>query len=412
MSTAAATAPRTATAARPAWFWPAVGLAAALVLVVVGYLLTRGPRNEELPAAYGRRRGSTELVRSVNGTSVLAEMFRAADHRVTTFSRLSPRLKDFSTIVWAPDDFAPPTTEQREFLEEWLAGGDGLRTVVYIGRDYDAAVAYWEEVRPKAPPEDAAEIQRRLATAKADYSQARAKMPAKQYARWFTTKRDGQPREVRTLAGPWSDRIDASKCEITLRGRLEVPQTADAAPSDPAIPENFEPLLASKGDVLAMRVTDSEWESWKGEGQVIVLVNGSWVLNYPLVNHEHRKLAARLVNECGDLGKVAFVESGPGGPSVLEREPTSGEEPWPPYPLNAILVHLVVLGIVFCLARFPIFGRPRDLPSEPAADFGKHVAALGELLARSQDRNYAQARLAHYRELAKRDLGKSHLKRK
>jgi hypothetical protein len=75
-------------------------------------------------------------------------------------------------------------------------------------------------------------------------------------------------------------------------------------------------------------------------------------------------------------------------------------------------VHLAVLGLVFCLARFPIFGRPRDLPGEPAADFGKHVAALGELLARSQDRHYAQARLAHYRELAKRDSGKSHLKTK
>ena len=161
-----------------------------------------------------------------------------------------------------------------------------------------------------------------------------------------------------------------------------------------------------------MRVTDSGWDSWNGEGQVIVLANGSWVLNYPLVNHEHRKLAARLVNECGDPGKVAFVESDPGGPGVLEREPTSGEEPWPPYPLNAILVHLVVLGIVFCLARFPIFGRPRELPSEPAADFGKHVAALGQLLARSRDRHYAQSRLAQYRQIAERRSGRSHLKKK
>src|SRR5688500_10330085 len=102
MSTATATAPRIADRTRPAWFWPAVGLAAALALVVVGYLLTRGPRNEELPAAYGHRRGSTEVVRSVNGTSVLAEMFRAAGHRVTSFTRLSPRLEAFDTIVWAP----------------------------------------------------------------------------------------------------------------------------------------------------------------------------------------------------------------------------------------------------------------------------------------------------------------------
>jgi hypothetical protein len=184
---------------------------------------------------------------------------------------------------------------------------------------------------------------------------------------------------------------------------------ADRVAADPPIPANFEPLLTSEGELLAFRVTDeSKW----GDGQVIVLVNGSWTLNYPLVNHEHRKLAARLVNECGSPGKVAFVESSAGGPKVLEKEPSSGDEPWPPYPLNAILVHMTVLGIVFCLARFPIFGRPRELPSEPAADFGKHVGALGDLLARSQDRNYALARLMQYRELAKRDSGKSHLKKK
>jgi hypothetical protein len=80
--------------------------------------------------------------------------------------------------------------------------------------------------------------------------------------------------------------------------------------------------------------------------------------------------------------------------------------------LNAILVHMSVLGIVFCLARFPIFGRPRELPSEASADFGKHVGALGDLLSRSQDRNYALTRLMQYRELAKRDSGKSHLKGK
>ena len=33
---------------------------------------------------------------------------------------------------------------------------------------------------------------------------------------------------------------------------------------------------------------------------------------------------------------------------------------------------------------------------------GKHVAALGKLLARTKDRNYAHARLAQYRQVAER----------
>jgi hypothetical protein len=377
----------------------------------MGYALTGSPRNEQLASAYGRRRG-TDYSRSVSGTSVLAEMFRSAGHRVTTWTRLSPRINDCDVIVWAPDDFAPPAKEQREFLEDWLTKGDGGRVVVYIGRDYDAATAYWNKVQPTAPPEDATEIQRRLARAKAQHASDRAKMPVKHYARWFTAKRDGDRRDVKTLEGPWAAGIDASKCEISLEGRLDVPEQADITPSDAAIPENFEPLLSSEGDRLATRVTDPD--NWD-DGQVIVVANGSWLLNYPLVNHEHRKLAARLVNECGSPGKVGFLESSEGGPPVMNKEPSGDNSPlafMDVWPLNAIIVHLTVLGIIFCLARSPIFGRPRELPVEPAADFGKHVTALGELLARSQDQNYAQSRLHQYRELAKRDSGKSHLKSK
>jgi hypothetical protein len=398
---------------QPPWLWPAVGVPVALIVLLVGYALTATPSDESLPSNYGRRRGS-DYATSANGTAVLAEMFKAAGHRVTTFTRLSPKLKETDVIVWAPDDFEPPGTEQREFLEDWLAQGEDGRVVVYIGRDYDAASAYWAKVRPTAPAEDAAEIQRRLAQSKAEYAAQRAKMPVKKYARWFTAQRDGKRRDIRSLQGPWAGGIDAKKCEIVLAGRLVVPAQADKGASDPELPTHFEPLLTSEGDTLAFRV-ESEADEWN-DGQVIVLANGSWVLNYPLVNHEHRKLAARLVNECGSAGKVAFVESYAGGPPVLDKEPTSGASSplafMDVWPLNAIIIHLTVLGIIFCLARSPIFGRPRELPAESSADFGKHVTALGELLARSKDRNYAQGRLHQYRELAKRDSGKSHLKTK
>jgi hypothetical protein len=397
-----------ASGAAPVWLWPAVGLLAAVLLVIVGYGLRGGVRNETLPDGYGRRRG-TENVRSASGTSVLAEMFKAAGHRVTNASRLSPRLNESDILVWAPDDFEPPTTEQREFLEEWLGSGSG-RVLIYIGRDYDAAPDYWDHVLPTAPPEDQDEVRRRREFAKVAYKGRRAEMPDQQYARWFTVRRDKPVKKVTSLEGKWAAGIDPKKINIVLRGRLEIPAPADKGTADPEIPADFEPLLRSQGEMLATRVTDPAW----GDGEVIVLANGSWVLNYPLVNHEHRKLAARLVNECGAAaGKVTFIESGPGGPPVLDREPSDGDSPlafMDVWPINAIIIHLTILGIVLCLARSPIFGRPRDLPTEPAADFGKHVAALGELLARTQDRNYAQGRLLHYRQLAKRESGKSHRK--
>ncbi len=397
---------------RPAWLLPAIGVGVALVVLAVGYWMTATPADESLPDSYGRRRGAG-FGPSASGTAALAEMFKKAGHRVQTFTRLSPKLNEADVIVWAPDDFEPPGSPQREFLENWLAEGEG-RVVVYIGRDYDAASAYWAKVRPTVRAEDAAEVQRRLARAKADYSAARAKMPVQGYARWFTAKRDAPRRDIRTLQGPWAAGIDAKKCEIVLAGRLDVPAESDKKAADPELPESFEPLLTSEGDNLAFRVKNEQFNG-SGDGQVIVVANGSWLLNYPLVNHEHRKLAARLVNECGSAGKVAFVESYAGGPTVSDKETTGASSPlafMDVWPLNAIIIHLTVLGIIFCLARSPIFGRPQELPAESPADFGKHVSALGELLARTKDQQYALGRLNQYRELAKRDSGKSHLKAK
>jgi hypothetical protein len=387
---------------------PLVGITAAILLIVVGALLA-GRQNEVLPTTYGRRRG-TDGAPSVNGTSVLVEFYKQAGHRVTTRNRLSPSVNEFDVIVWIPNDFEPPTKEQREFLEKWLAKGAGeLRTVVYIGRDYDAAVAYWddwEHLAPGAPQPQADEALRRRAETRATHEAARSKLPTDQYARWFTTHRDAPPRTINKLSGPWAEGIDTAKADLHLEGRLRIPSDGDRTSADPEIPDYFETLLSSGDASLVTRVKNDVLIDGWGEGQVLVIANGSFVLNYPLVNSENRKLAARLVNECGPAGRVVFIESGPGGPTVLDKEPAGG----PPtplellkvWPLNAILLHLTILGIVLCLARSPIFGRPRELLPDSPADFGKHVAALGRLLARTKDRNYALSRLAQYRQIADR----------
>jgi hypothetical protein len=50
-----------------------------------------------------------------------------------------------------------------------------------------------------------------------------------------------------------------------------------------------------------------------------------------------------------------------------------------------------------------IFGRPGDLPREPVSDFGHHIEALGNLLARTQSQSYAAARLRDYQEKVRGD---------
>ena len=113
------------------------------------WLLLAGCSPQNIDDAYGKRRGAVGGA-SVNGTAVLAEMFRAAGHRVISWRRLSPKLYGFDILVWVPDDDHPPELPQRQFLEDWL-GRRGGRTLVYVGHDYDAAVDYWQKARPRRP---------------------------------------------------------------------------------------------------------------------------------------------------------------------------------------------------------------------------------------------------------------------
>src|SRR5262245_1439848 len=395
---------------------PVVGAIGAVALIIIGAVIA-GRRDEQLPSLYGRRRGG-DAGRSVNGTAVLADLFRHSKQRVTTMSRFSPRLNDaVDVIVWIPNDFEPPDEEHRQWLEEWLRSGN-KRTLVYVGRDYDGAVDYWQRVAPEAPEHQSEEALRRQSEARAAFEHDRSEMPTKQYARWFTVRRDEKPLKIDKLGGPWAKRIDAKKANLHLEGRLAMPTKGDLPATDDRL--NYEPLLTASRDALVFRVTDAnntKSEESLGDGQIIVVANGSLVLNYPLVNHENRKLAAELIDECSTSGdKVAFIESQPGGPPILKKEPTGGFptvlELLKVWPLNAILLHITLLGIVLCLARWPIFGRPRELPADSPTDFGKHVAALGQLLARTKDRNYAHARLVQYRQIAERRSGRSHMKTK
>lgn len=434
----------------------AIGIPAAIVVLAAGMYYFGGRRAESLDSVYGKRSGSGATA-SVNGTRVLAEMFVRKGHKVRTISRLSPGINERAdVIVWIPDSFEPPDKKQREFLESWLKQGTN-RTLIYIGRDYDAAGEYFQKIAPQLTPGQAVTFKRFEAEAKSEFDSRRWEMPKEQYARWFTARRDGTRHVAKNLQGDWAEGIDSSKAEILVEGRLDPPEEKDRASAptvttqvatppantggkpkskaksfiptptttvtsvdNPPLPETVEPLLWSDQDgngyqpqeALVTRITDEEAF---GDGQIIVVANGSFVLNYPLVNHEHRKLAGKLIDECAPGAKVAFIESRDGEPTVLDKEPEAAAggglfDVAHVWPLNAIVIHLTILGIIFCFARSAIFGRPKELPGEATADFGRHVTALGQLMARSKDRVYAEQRISQYQQQGKRKSGKSHLK--
>jgi hypothetical protein len=339
-----------------------------------------------LETRYGQRSGPGATT-SVNGTGVLGAMFEAAGHKVVSMSALSPRLSRWADcIVWFPDDFRPPSKPVRNWLEQWLSQAPG-RTLIYVGRDFDAACWYWQKILPLTSAEEKDQVRIRLAGARQSHELRRGDLPKSANCDWFTVRRGRGQRKVRTLSGEdsWLADVDPAKVEIQLAATLEPDDEADT-------------LLKSGDDVLVSTATVGRG----GVGELIVVANGSFLLNAMLVNREHRKLAGRLIDRIGPpRKKVAFLESFSGGPPIRAKDPvnsSTGVEIFHLWPTNWILLHMAAVGILFCFARWPIFGRPREARGEPVADFGRHIDALAELLARSRDRTHALSRLLHYQQ--------------
>lgn len=399
-------------------------------------------KTESFSTVYGGRRGTAAS--SVNGLSILAEMFAHAGYEVTSRTNAASGIGDAQVIVWAPNRFEPPTEDERELIEAWLAGAplENYRTFVYIGRDYDAAVAYWQQVAAQANPKDFAGVQRAAALARSAHDTARSAMPAEGDVDWFVARRDQPQMQVKSLSGAWSPGIAADQANILLQGRLEMPaelanETEDN--EDNAIKENasgegnesdvddydsedvydtiyYDVLLAANDGSNA--AADDPFDEEGGfrpasgaplvsqltgpwNGQLLVIANGSFLLNLPLVNHEHRKLAGRLIDHCGEPGKVVFWES-----TSFRATSSEQDNDWSAltvWPLNFILLHLAVLGMLYILWRFPIFGLAYSLRPPATSDFSKHIDALGKLLAATHDEEFARRKLAEYRERVRRE---------
>jgi len=339
----------------------------------------------ELQDEYGQRNGPA-VYASVNGTAVFAQMCQDRGHSVFSWPVLSPRLQDRADcIVWFPDDFDPPKRDARRWLERWLKAKPG-RTLIYVGRHFDAEPWYWENVATAgASAEQQAEIGRRRKAARTAFAAQFTSLRKSAQCDWFEQRGQYGHRAVQSLAGEaeWVDSVDPSKLQMELNSRLVPPPSADV-------------LLESEGDALvfARAVRQS---------RMIVVANGSFLLNAPLTNHQHRRLASKLIDQIGPPEqRIAFLESTAGGPEISDSDPSFGPqlgfEMFHIWPANWILIHACLVGILLCYCRFPIFGRPVELESQATSDFGTHIDAVARLLKRSGDIAFAHARLQHYRQ--------------
>ena len=249
-----------------------------------------------------------------------------------------------------------------------------------------------------------AEVDRRLKLAEAELRARRSDIKDGE-CDWFKIHTEAPHRDVRTLAGPWAD-VDAAKVEIELNSRL-LPPDSDI---------DSENLLESNEDVLVLR----EWYEVgkrrffgfnQPRSQLIAIVNGSFLVNLQLVNKEHRKLAAKLIDTVGKPSRVVFLEADEptrirdGNGSGDSQETASMTDVFGVWPLSVILLQWAVVLALFCFSRWPIFGPPRDPPPTPTSDFSQHVAALAETWEVTRDSSYAQSRWQYYQEHVRSESG-------
>jgi hypothetical protein len=346
---------------------------------------------DEIVFEYGTR--SPLYVESVNGTHVFSEMFESYGHRVVTWRALSPKLSEKAdVIVWFSKSFEPPPPEVRDWLDAWLFEAPG-RTLIYVGRDYDAARPYLEGVKKGPPPLALAqvlEIDSMLTDVDAAYLNPRGLAKGGD-GDWFSLDVKNQPHSVRKLNGSidWVKGLQAPSLEIELVGRMRPGTDVDVLLED---------------DKKNMILGEINYD----ESRILLIPNGSYLLNLPLVNQEHRKLAGRIVDAVGEDRYVVFLESDGEVPEVMDKDPTPqspslGKILAQP-PLNTIVFQAVLagLGLIFAFVRLPIFGVPRTLATTALSDFGRHVTALGELLMHTRDRQYAVSRVLHYQQLTRK----------
>lgn len=339
----------------------------------------------EIDTTYGRVAG-----RSVNGTGAFADLLKARGHEVRIARRLTDDLSDWAeTIVRFLPDPGPPEIDEANWYYNWQIMGDDRRLIL-VCRDGDAALEYWDAALASLP-DDAPEEQRErieLNQSKATgwgsgipYQSTEALDPDL----WFAMDDDtGMTVTCSELEGSWAEGIDPKLAAIPLRNAPE-----SAYMTDELL------LTGDDGRVLAMELS---WFEGDDSSAVLVIANGSFLLNAAIVPKGRRPLTTRVADWAGASPKrIAFVE----GDSLLEDDSPSMPTPWQVIrqvpELGVVAGHFMVLALVAALAHAVILGRPRSSPSSGADRPRAHADALGDLLARLGSQRAARSLLATYR---------------
>ena len=376
-------------------FGAAIGVLLALLLIlsVEG---TGAMGQDRLPVRYGQRGGQGRV--SLNGTSAFARLLQEYDLDVQSASRLTPRIDRYDVLFWFPDSDREDYAEEQERLEAWLRSGTDRRLII-VGRHYDATIDYLTQIGQSQDSEQGLDYRRRLAEA-VSVSHLESLKQQETYFDGWVEWTPGSRRRSSQLGGPWATGLE--NANLTTSRYPNIPSAEDQK-SHPT--RSYEVKLEADGEPFAVAIQDSLWNG----GEVIVVSNGSFILNYGLTDERNRQVVANMLDDLDFedyFWGALFLESDEAGLPVMQREESGQKTMWDwmtEWPFSFFIPHFLVLGILIYFVFYPIFGRPKNLALPSSTDFGQHVEALGELMEKTRDRAYAIQHINHYHEQTKSD---------
>lgn len=363
-----------------------IRLSRVIVLVITLISALGCEQPETLNTEYGTIFG-TQGADSLNGTKYFSELFEAQGATVKRSTVIDPRLDQYDTLVWFPDSIGVPSAKAVSSLSEWLEGGYG-RTLIFVAGGTTSTEDYLRAAIEKVPSEQKEEYLRRISEEMIGsnrYDTQTLFMGNLTECDWYelTEKRLGRKKSV--------------SGKLLEEGR-DFPEMELDFPYEIQPRKEWEPevLLEAGDEAFVYKLSNQAVRD--NQSELILVSQGTVLLNFSLIDEDKQALASALVSRCETSRGVLFLESGSEGIEVRESV-VSNHSNWSwiaQPPLCYIVPHVLFLGVLFCFVYFPIFGRPKRVKPRNISTFRNHINATAELLSRSNQPNRAVNAIRNY----------------
>jgi len=355
-----------------------------------------------LDTQYGK---VNEKPRSINSTSLFAERLRELGYEVTVRNRISPKINEFDTVFWFPEDPRCPSDRATEAIEKWMNEGWGYdsKTLVYVGADYRADVDYYRAIQGAMPPELQEEALRLLSEAqlanqerKNNWNGVGWTLSTNTSCEWFEIE-SIKRRKSNLLAGPM-----ATDAGFSTAPELPIEVMMSPKKSSSWV---YESLLTVDDEDMVYRLAK---HNGNAEKRIIVVQNASFLVNLSVADPNKQALADQLIHTTFTTADDIYYAPSPNvlileskGEIPIRNTDFVNENSWAwitEEPLCYIVPNALFWGVLFCFVCFPIFGRPRRLAKRSTTSFRNHINAVAKQLSRSGRADHAYKTIKQYQE--------------